>query len=151
MSVDIREVSVAEIARAPNIHALLDEYGEESGLEGMPPPAWQLDVYLQMEEAGFLHPLGAYEGGRLLGFLLLLVHSVPHYGAVIAVSESFFVASADRSTGAGMKLLKAAEKKAVALEAVGLLVSSPAHGRLGEVLAKTEYVVSNVVYFRSLT
>lgn len=147
---EIREVAVRTIHDDPAFAGLISEYIEESSLAGMPAPRWDVDTYLQMEDVGFLHPLGAYHGEDLIGFMLLLVSVLPHYGVPVATSESYFVARQYRSTGAGLRLLREAEKLAASLGAVGILVGAPIGGKLNAVLSKTEYKPTNTVYFRSL-
>lgn len=146
---EVREVTVRTIHDDPAFAGLISEYIEESSLAGMPPPCWELDTYLKMESVGFLHSLGAYRGDDLIGFMLLLVSVLPHYGIPVATSESYFVAREYRSTGAGLRLLREAEKLAASLGAVGILVGAPIDGKLNAVLSKTEYMPTNTVYFRS--
>jgi len=62
------------------------------------------------------------------------------------VAESFYVAKASQKTGAGMRLLRAAEKKARELGAPGLLVSTPFGGRLFVVLPRLNYAETNRIF-----
>ena len=65
-----------------------------------------------------------------------------------AITESFFVAKVHRDSGAGLKLLRAAEQKARALGSPGLLVSAPFGGTLVQVLPRAGYTETNRVFFK---
>jgi GNAT superfamily N-acetyltransferase len=97
-----------------------------------------------------LQTFGAYYGSLLVGFVTVLTHIMPHYGVPISITESFFVAGSHRKTGAGYKLLRAAERYAKDRGSSGLLISAPSGGRLAEVLPKAGYKETNVVYFKRL-
>lgn len=146
----IRRCTVADMADAPNIADLLAEYGAESAIEELGPPAAQLDTYRQMEAVGALHLLGAFDGDALVGFLVMIVSVLPHYGACIASTESFFVARAARKSGAGLKLLHEAEQLAKSLGAAGFFVSAPMSSRLEKILPGVGYRETNRVFFRRL-
>ena len=143
--------SVAEIAEAREFPDLATEYAAESAIDGLPPPAAKIEAYRQLETSGVLHAFAASNDGALVGFITLLAPVLPHYGVPVAVAESFFVASAHRRTGAGLKLLRAAEDEARALGSPGLLVSAPFGGRLFEILPRTGYVETNRVFFKKVT
>jgi len=134
---------------SPHFEDMLDRYAEESSIEGMPKPAAKFETYAAMERAGMLHVFDARLDGRLIGFITVLAVNLPHYGGVMsAVSESFFVAPEYRSTGAGLRLLKAGEDKAREVGAPGLLVSAPYGGALAEVLPRRGYRETNRVFFK---
>jgi GNAT superfamily N-acetyltransferase len=149
MPIAIRPITVAQFFDAPNCDALLAEYAAESATEGLPAPEPHRAIYEAMEQSGMFHLIGAFEGDELAGFLVLLVSVNPHYSAVIAVTESYFVASAHRKAGAGLALLHEAEALAAKLGAVGFLVSAPSGGRLAEVLPRMGYRETNRVFFRA--
>ena len=67
----------------------------------------------------------------------------------VATTERFFV-KAHRKTGAGLRLLRAAEEKARALGSPGLLVTAPFEGDLFQVLPRVGYQETNRVFFKSL-
>ena len=150
-TIRIQPCTVAELADAPNIAALLAVYGIESAIDGLGGPNARLDLYTQMEAAGVLYPIAAFQGDDLIGFLILIISVLPHYGACVASTESFFVASAARKTGAGLKLLHEAERIAAEHDALGFFVSAPTGGRLDQVLAATHYRETNRVFFRRLS
>lgn len=143
----VRKCSISELEADPNILPLLDEYAEELTVSGLPHPSAKMETYKHLEKMGSLQPLAAYLGDKLIGIINVLMVPNPHYGMVIGVSESFFVAKAYRKTGAGLKLLRAAEKIA---GAPGFLVSAPSSGPLAEVLPKSGYLEISRTFFRRI-
>lgn len=97
-----------------------------------------------------LHVFSAATDFDLVGFITVLAPVLPHYGVPVAVSESFFVAKAHRKTGAGLKLLRAAEDMARSLGSPGLLVSAPFAGDLFHVLPHVGYVESSRIFFKKV-
>ena len=108
-------------------------------MNGMPPPNCQVDMYEHMQDLGVIHVLGAFKQGTLVGILVIVASVIPHYGVMMASTESFFVRPHERKGGAGLALLKEAEVLSAELGATGLLVSAPFGGRLAEVLPKKGY------------
>jgi GNAT superfamily N-acetyltransferase len=151
MTITIRKRAAIEILDAPNIADLLAEYAAESAIDGLGWPMAHLDTYQALDASGILHALGAFDGDTLVGFLFFIVSRLPHYNAQpVATSESFFVASTARKSGAGLKLLHEAEHAARELGAVGFLVSAPVGSRLESVLPAVSYREASRVFFRGL-
>lgn len=147
----IRSCSIADLESAPNIGELMAEYSAESSISDLGPVAAQWTTYKAMVDSGAMHPFAVFDGGNVLaGFMLLIISVLPHYGLPIAVSESFFVTESIRKTGAGLRLLREVERFAVERGAVGMLVSSPAGGRLSTILPRSGYKATNEVFFRRL-
>lgn len=146
----IRASTVAELEAAPTFAALLAEYATESAVDGLPPPSAKMETYRALNEMGALHVLAVWHDDTLAGFITILAAPLPHYGRTVAVSESFFVAKAHRSTGAGLKLLRAAEDKAREMGSPGLLVSAPFAGRLFEVLPRVGYAEVGRTFFKKV-
>lgn len=148
-TVTIRTLTVAEFAARPELPALLAEYSAESAvaeLRDSPGPQWP--TYAALEAQGMLHAFGAFDGPVMVGFVSVAVTVLPHFGALVASTESFFVAAAARRTGAGLALLRRAEQVTRDTGAVGLLVSAPVGSRLARVLAATDMRQSHEVYFK---
>lgn len=147
----IVKISFGALEADPSLSAMLAEYVAESQVPGMPPPAVRFDLYRDLEAKGSLEVFAAYKlAGELVGFLIMLMPLHPKYGVGIAVSESFFVAKAHRSTGAGLALLRSAEQRAQALGSPGLLVSAPFEGNLAKVLPRRGYRESNRIFFKAM-
>lgn len=147
----IRKMSVDDMQAEPNLAALLDAYADEACIEGMPRYNAQMDYYRNLESVDVLHVFGAFSADELVGFICLLVTMVPHYAAMIATTESFFVAPEHRHTGAGIKLLRAAEEHAATMGAAAMFVSAPKDGKLAAVMdVMPSYRETNRVFFREI-
>ena len=146
----VRQISVAEAFINPAFPALCREYAEESAIAGLPDPQEKLSAYQFLESGGSTAfcAYGAFIGEGLVGFIALLTPVLPHYGVPIAVAESLFVASAHRKTGAGMLLIRRAEKRAKELRSPGLLFSAPSGGRLALLLPRIGYRETNRVFMK---
>jgi len=149
-SLDIRQITIDDLRFAPGVDALLREYAQECGIAGLPKPKAEWLTYARLEYHGALHVVGAYLDGSLVGFCHVLVSLNPHYSALLAVTESLFVAAAHRGTGAGLALLREAGSIARQRGAVGLLVSAPVGGRLAQILPRCGYRETSRVFFRGL-
>ena len=114
------------------------------------PARAQVEIYRALEASGLFHPIAAFEGDRLLGFILPIVVVLPHYGVVAATIESFFVPKAVRKQGIGLRLLAMAEALARELGAKALLLSAPVTGSMGRVLAAKGFRHSNDVFVKAL-
>lgn len=149
--VEIRPSSVDEFFAHPCAKALLSEYALECANRDLPEPKPDRELYRAIEKVGILHVIAAFEGDQMLGFVTLLVARNMHYSALIANTESIFVAAAHRSGDTGGKLLTAARNKAIELGAVGLYVTAPVGARLNSLMiASHAYRTTNHVYFSRL-
>jgi GNAT superfamily N-acetyltransferase len=146
----VTRTTIAEIEASPDLETLLAEYAAESANDEIGPASPQLHTYRAMEGAGLLQTFAAYRSDRLIGFLLLLVPTLPHFGKVVGVTESYFVAAAHRKCGAGTKLRVAAEEAARAAGAVGILFSAPTGGQLEQVMPHVGYRETNRTFFKRL-
>ena len=115
---EIKALTVDEFRSRPEWPALIREYAVESALEPFADTATpQWDAYQALLDQGALVVLGAFDADRLIGFLAVVVTVLPHFGVRMACTESYFVASAARNTGAGLALLREAQAVAQAAEA----------------------------------
>ena len=148
-SIDIRRCAFADIEHAPNLTKLMDEYGAESAMIALGPQRPQFPTYRLMEEIGTSHSFGAFQGEDLVGFIIILVAVLPHFGLRVASTESFFVTCSARKGGTGLRLLRQAEEFAKELGAVGFFVSAPIGSRLESVMPKAGYSEASKIFFRS--
>ncbi len=150
MTVAVRRCTYAELEAAPGFAALLEGYADEAALN----PEWKANpqggMYEAMEGSGALHIFGAFDDEMLVGFILVLVSVLPHFGRRAAVIESFFVAKEARRTGAGLMLLRRAERLSEEMTAEGLFVSAPTGGVLADVLEGTEYRETSRIFFKEV-
>lgn len=151
-AVTIIPCQVLDLANSREFAELHAEYAAESSIPELGTAAMQVETYRALEQSGTLRIIGAFYGEAIVGFLTMLVAVLPHYGAKVASTESFFVAHAARKTGAGLKLLQEAERIAREDGAIGFFVSAPNGGRLAEVLdAHKAYRETNRVFFRGFS
>lgn len=146
----VTRTTMADIEASPELDALLAEYAAESANNEIGPVSPQFPAYRAMEASGLFHAFAAHREGKLVGFLFLLTPILPHFGKLVGVVESYFVAAAYRKTGAGTQLRVAAEDAARAAGAVGLLLSAPTGGRLDQVLPHVGYRETNRTFFKGL-
>lgn len=147
----IQDSTVAALETASTFQALLGEYGEASAIAGLPPPGAKMGQYRVLEEHGLLHVVSATVDNELVGLITVLYAPLPHYdGAAVAVSESFFVRPVHRKTGAGLKLLKAAEDKTVRIGCDDLMVTAPIDSELAAILPRRGYRMTNVVFMKKV-
>jgi GNAT superfamily N-acetyltransferase len=136
MEILVRKCTVADFESSPNWADLLAEYAKEAALPELGRTSPQMDMYRQIEAAGFFHPAGAFHGYVLAGFILPIVITLPHYGVLAASVESFFVPKTYRRSGVGLKLLAYAESMVTAMGGKAILVSAPAGGVLAQVMPR---------------
>ncbi len=152
----IRKCTIGEVAANAAFPALHREYAAEAALAGLPDPDEKLGAYRLIEPGGAFQAYGAFlvdgpaGGDVLVGVAAVLTPVIPHYGVAIAVTESLFVAAAHRRTGAGVKLIRAAEKHARDAGSPALLVSAPVGGRLVRVLPRLGYRETNRVFLKEV-
>lgn len=147
---EYRLISFDELESDPQWPGLVAEYANECHIAGMPPCDYQGDIYRAMETTGMVRLIGAYIDGTLVGFCNLIISVLPHYGKVVGTSESLFVGTAHRSTGAGLGLVKAAERECVSAGAIAMLMSAPAHGSMERLMPRIGYRHTNTVFFKAL-
>lgn len=147
-AIAIRRCTVQEILDCPD---LLGEYADESAIDGMPRPRPDAPAYRMMEANGKVVSFGAFDADRLIGFLVMLAVTLPHYSEKVTTAESFFVSAAYRRAGAGDRLLDEAKRLAKEMGAMGLLISAPSNGKLAAVLErKKSFTETNRVFFTRL-
>ncbi len=149
MAVDIRPTSILEMELQPGIHDMLEEYAAESAIKGLPHPAAKAATYKNLEALGTLFCFGAFEMDDLIGYIQVMLPVLPHFDLMVAVTESFFVLKDYRKTGAGLKLLRVAERFVEEKGSPGLLVSAPLFGDLCEVLPMVGYQPTSCVWFKN--
>lgn len=143
----IKRCTVHELESTPNFPALLEEYAQESKLDGMPHPKAKIETYRVLEAKGALVVFGAYVDGILCGFATVLSYELQHYSAPASVSESIFVSEPYRKTGVGLDLIRAAKQQAQSRNSFVLLMSAPTGSALERLLAHSkDCVETNKVF-----
>ena len=148
---EISKQSFASISSYDEFYLLLEEYASECEISEVGMPTMQADMYEAMDSTDRFFIVGAVNEGRLIGFVNVAVSVLPHYGKIVAATESFFVSKEFRNTGAGVKLLAKAEEIATQSGAVALLVSAPTNSSLGSMLeTKKSYRETNRIFAKCL-
>lgn len=147
----IVEITPDEFWAQAEANVLIKEYDQESRAHGLPPRNPDVQMYQALHQAGALRVLAYIKNGKMEGFGVVLVSPVAHYSAKLAVMESVYVSPQHRSSGAGWRLIKTAERLAKEAGAIGLFVSAPASGMLEAVMKRKSsgYAHSNTVFFRA--
>lgn len=148
--IEIRHCTVADIEAAPNRDALIDEYATSSAIDGLGKPDVQFPLYRAIEANGALHVIGAFAGEELVGFMGLIVSVLPHYGAVVGTSESFFIAPNARKGGTWKRMVEEAKILAAAIGAKGLFISAPHGSAFSQALPMIGGRQTNDVHFFAL-
>lgn len=149
--IQIHTCTVAEIENARGIGDVSSGYAEESAISLLPAPQPRWDVYRAMEVTGLFKVIGAFDGERIVGFASVISGvMMPHYGVKLASVESIFVLKGYRKTGAGIRLLRAAEDVAREEGAVALLSAAPKGGSLAKVLPGLGYASTHDMFCRRI-
>lgn len=145
----ISPMSVASFRSHHAAGELLRGYAAECAIAKLPEPSPDWEAYERMESAGVMTLLAAKYNDDLIGVCTVVVYRNPHYSQLMGVTESLFVTPEFRSTGAGMGLLRAAERIAKAAGAMCLFVSAPTSSALSRVLASHQsYQWTNLAFMR---
>ena len=134
MGMTVTQSTALGIIRDPSFPALRAEYAAECALAGLPDPQEKESAYAALDQSGALTLFRADVGGVLAGFVSVLAPVLPHYGVTVAVTESLFVAARYRKSGAGLALIRRAERYARGIGSPGMLISAPSGGRLVRLL-----------------
>lgn len=147
----IRPVSYRQLLDDPECEALLADYSEECSLPELGKISPQRELYAVMETAGGLQCFGVYENRHLIGFISLLIYTLPHYGKRIATTESIFLSRKYRTGRAGMEMLRLIEDYAKEKDCTAVLYTAPVYSRFSALLSVSrDYRHSNNVFVRSL-
>lgn len=146
----VERISHADLIALPAFEGMLSRYARECGLPELGPANPQHDIYGALELAGAMRFIVARLGPKAIGFCVLTVSRVPHFGAVVAHTESLFIEQAQRHTGAGLLLMREAERLALEMGAMGLFIAAPVNSKLDRVLRCTDYRPTTVAHFKVL-
>jgi len=133
--ITIKHVRYAEIESAPNYAEIIAEYGAECSIPEIGPVSPQPSLYAALEQSGGFHLFGVYSGETLIGFVSVLIYTLPHYGQKIATTESIFLAAAHRNSSTGADMLHLAKLLAKEQGCKVLLCTAPVGSRFGRLLS----------------
>ena len=147
---EIRRISYADILDSPDAASLLEEYSAECSIPEIGIPKPQRDLYDRMESSGLMHSFGAFYGSEIVGFAMIIIFILPHYGKKIANVESLFLSQSHRRGGAGKKLMEHIEAFAAERQCAGVLYNARAESNLERLLeAVPKYKRTNSVFLWS--
>jgi hypothetical protein len=146
---EIVKSSFSDIEMLAEFPGLLDEYGLESAIHGLPHPRAKSDSYRKLDKSGIFHVFCAFHEGKLVGFITVLLPVLNHYSETVAITESFFVGKDHRNTGAAIALKKKAEEFSKENMAFGILISAPSGSTLEKILPHWGYMETNKIFFKS--
>ena len=147
----VRKCAVREILESAELPALRQEFADEVATFAAPAPISDMVGYVEMEAVGSLQMFGAFLGERLVGFVGVIVHRIPRCSVSVAVTDGMYVGRAYRNTGAGMKLIRAAEVHAAEAGSPRLMVGTPSDGPLVSILPRLGYAETNRVFSKDVT
>ncbi len=150
LSVAYKLVTFDQLESDPSWPDMVAEYAQECRIAGMPPCDYQGDMYRIMESQGIMHMIGAYVGDTLVGFCFMLVTRLPHYGRLVGAMESMFVAKDWRKSGAGIGLIREAERISASAGAVAVLMTAPTGGSMERLMPMVGYRHTNTCFFKAL-
>jgi len=148
--VEYRPITFDQLESDASWPDMFAEYAQECRIAGMPPCDYQRDMYRLMDSQGIMQLIGAYVGDNLVGFCNLLVTRLPHYGRLVGTMESMFVSKDWRKSGAGIGLVREAERVSAKAGAVAVLMTAPAGGSMERLMPMVGYRHTNTVYFKAL-
>jgi GNAT superfamily N-acetyltransferase len=108
--------------------------------------------YAQLERMQMLHSIGAYDGDRLVGYVLLLVFNHMHYmSCKVAVDDAYYLHPDYRKGTVGLRLFRAAEKLAKNVGAVRICLRAKPQTPAQRLLkALPDYAELETVYTKRL-
>ena len=146
----IEQVPFAHLNNNPDVHELVRQYAEESHYDGLPYPDPDIGMYERLDAAGALICYAAYCDGRVVGFMIAIASSIPHYRQLMVSNESLFVAKPYRSTGAGVALIRSMVDHAKGIGAAAFMTTAPLTNGLGKILTRMGFKHTNMVLCKAL-
>ena len=148
--VDVRKGDIIELFNSPNMLTLYKEYSKESKNTLTPEIDPCEEMYVGMENLGMLDFVGAYDGDKLVGFIVALTTTMAHYSLAATTVESFFVIEKYRKYGTAKRLLKEIESIAKEKGAVNVFMSSPIHSALHLAARAMGYTNTHIIHTKKL-
>ena len=151
MSALVKKCTIADLEAEPNFVELVAEYAAECSIEGLPEPRGKLDLYKSIEGAGMMYAYAAHVEGVLVGFAVVISTVNPHYGIVLATTETLFVTKEARRSHAGGLLLMCAKQCARDVGSPKLFIIAPVGSVLEAMLDdRKDCLKTNSVYVMGL-
>ena len=151
MSALVKKCTISDLEAESNLAELIAEYAAECSIEGLPEPRGKLDLYKSIEGTGMMHAYSAHVEGVLVGFAGVISTVNPHYGIVLATTETLFVTKDARCTHAGGRLIACAKQLAREVGSPKLFIIAPVGSVLEAMLDdRKDCLKTNSVYVMDL-
>ncbi len=110
MGIVVRRITCSEAFENCAWDALVKAYGEAVRYPGLEPNP-DRELYERLEAAGVAHFVGAFDADKIVGVAIYCVSIVPRFkGTLLASSDALWVDPEYRTTGAGLRLIRAVER-----------------------------------------
>ena len=130
---------------------LLQAYASESKSNKVPHINPDIYLYDTLETKGMLECIGVYKETKLVGFITIIITTMPHYATLAGTIESFYIMPEYRKFGTGKTLIHLAERVLQGKGGTTLFMSAPIGSRL-EVAAKFfGFSETHKTYIKDLT
>ncbi|HCE08099.1 MAG TPA: hypothetical protein DEQ40_05770 [Oxalobacteraceae bacterium] len=107
--------------------------------------------YAQLEAAGILFALVAYDEDRIIGYSVNFLHHNLHYSALLmAQNDLLFVAKAHRTGRTGLRLMQETERVAAEHGAKMMLWHAKPDTPLHKILPRLSYGVQDIIFSKEL-
>lgn len=148
----LRIVETTMLDKLPAVQALLREHWEELVLDPATMPL-QLDVarYQELEAAGILLCLVAYDGEEIVGYSAGVLFNHPHHADVRMLSnDALFLRKSHRKGRNGVALIRATERAARQHGAAKVLWNAEPGTALEALLPVMGYRAMNTIFGKGL-
>lgn len=146
---EVKDVPVRAIYSSPEFEQIVREYSEESGNPDLGCGCPALDFYERMEGSGALRCAAAYEGDRIIGFVIVVTTLYPHFGKLVGTVESIWLSREHRAGGAGIRLIRKAQDMAREMGAVGIYFGARSGSRLAQLYGRL-FTPMNTLFWKKL-
>ena len=113
------------------------------------------EVYEYSEQVGYCRSYAAYVDGEYAGYMLIMASEMIHHrGTTQAITDSFYITPAHRSSGAFKALLAHVEadlkSNGIRFLTVGLNPNMPNYSKMDGMLSKVGYITTEVSVTKEL-
>ena len=143
----IFEVTSSDIIKE---HDLLSLYAKESKSKLVPEKNPDFMLYSNLEKLGMFKCFGLYKDNNMVGFITLLITTMPHYSKLAGTVESFYVSKEHRKFGTGKSLLATVEEYLKNLKVDTLFLSAPLDSRLAKANRLFGFKATHMTYIKAL-
>lgn len=141
----IRRIKVSEYFESVRDLAALHWRETESDFS-VAPPELNLTMYRQVEDAGVLIALAAFDDGNMVGYVSGFVSRHPHYEMTVAQHDLLFVAPDFRKGRLGLNLMREFEREAREAGARAVFYHAKLQSQFDKLLGRLKFKAEEIVY-----